>query len=73
MAPNSPWKHQRFRNHSTRYSSALGMNKMATDGLLRALLAALNRDFMTGLNPEILLPTETTEREMHKENISTLF
>ncbi len=45
---------------------------MATDRLLRALFAALNRDFMTGLNLEIPLSTETIKRKMHKENIKHL-
>jgi hypothetical protein len=48
------------------------MNKMATDRLLCALFAALNWEFMTGLNLEIPLSTETIKRKMHEENIKHL-
>ncbi len=42
------------------------------DKLLCAVLIPLNRDFITGHNPEILLSTEITRKGVHKETTDHL-
>ncbi len=46
------------------------MDDNTIDGLLRILFTTLNRDLMTGLNPETLLLMENEKREDAKETTS---
>ena len=72
LANNGQWKEQKFKVHSPRVSPTPAPDKTTTDGLLRVLLTALNRNFMTGLNPEILLATENIKCKDAKETITHL-
>ena len=72
LANNGAWKEQKFRANNPRVRTIPMMDRDATDGLLRVLLMTLNRDFMTGLNPETLLSTGNEKREDAKENTTHL-
>jgi hypothetical protein len=72
LAPNAPWKEQKFISSGSRQRSFSGMDKMAIDELFRVLINTLNRDLMTGLDPERLLSTGNAKCENTKEKTKRL-
>jgi hypothetical protein len=72
LAPKAPWKEQKFIIYGSRQRSFNGMDKIAIDELFRVLINTLNRNLMTGLDPEMLLSTGNAKCENTKEKTKHL-
>jgi hypothetical protein len=72
LANDGTWKEQKFKAISPRVETIPAMENHATDELLRILVTTLNRDLMTGLNPEVLISTGNEKQVDAKETTDHL-